>query len=51
MIKNVPPRGIRNNLQLLQEFQTFISEKLGVELSWPEDARLTPRVKNDPLGI
>jgi hypothetical protein len=45
------PRQVRNESQLLEAFQTILSDTLGFELHWPEEQRLTPRIKFDSLGI
>ena len=49
--KMLIPRQVRNNSNLLQEFQQMLSEMLGVQLYWPDDIRKTPRIKLDKLGI
>ena len=49
--KNTLPRAVAEQAALLQEFQALLVNSLGVELSWPEEIRLTPRIKTDPLGI
>jgi len=45
------PRQVRNTPTMLETFQQVLVEKLGFELAWPEDIRLTSREKHDPLGI
>jgi hypothetical protein len=40
--RHVPPRAIRARHQLLAEYQQLLIE-LGIQLSWPEDIRGTPR--------
>ncbi len=45
------PKEVRNDRKKLSDFQKFLAEKLGFQLSWPEDIRTTPRTKDDPLGI
>jgi hypothetical protein len=45
------PRQVRNTPALLADFQRLLSERLGVPLSWPEEIRLTPRNKFNPLGF
>ncbi len=40
--RHVPPRAIRARHQLLAEYQQLLTE-LGIQLSWPEDIRGTPR--------
>jgi hypothetical protein len=49
--QGLSPQQIRNDPQHLANFQNLLAEKLGFELKWPEELRLTPRVKLDPLGI
>jgi FAD dependent oxidoreductase len=39
---HVPPRAIRARHRLLAEYQDLLA-RLGIELSWPEDIRGTPR--------
>jgi hypothetical protein len=36
---------------LLADFQDVLVSTLGFKLHWPEELRLTPRVRFDPLGI
>lgn len=45
------PRQVYKHDERLAEFQNMLTDKLGFELAWPEELRLTPRVKHDPLGI
>lgn len=45
------PRQVRNTPDLLADFQTMLVQQLGFILHWPEELRLTPRVKLDPMGI
>jgi hypothetical protein len=45
------PRQVRNNQDALADFQHLLADKLGVELAWPEEQRLTSREKKDELGI
>jgi len=45
------PQQIYENAEHLKDFQKLLSDQLGFELHWPEELRLTPRVKLDPLGI
>jgi hypothetical protein len=49
--KKTRPQAVAEQPDLLQEFQSLLVNTLGVELSWPETIRLTPRIKTDPLGI
>jgi hypothetical protein len=48
---DLAPQQIYENAARLKDFQNLLSDKLGFELHWPEELRLTPRVKLDPLGI
>jgi hypothetical protein len=45
------PREVYRNEKKLRDFQTLLAEKLGFQLEWPEELRIIPRDKNDPLGI
>jgi hypothetical protein len=45
------PRQVLHNRRLLEAYQKTLSDDLGVQLSWPEEIRLTPRDKNNPLGF
>ncbi|WP_119070572.1 FAD-dependent oxidoreductase [Aggregatilinea lenta] len=45
------PRQVRNTPQHLADFQALLVNQLGFVLEWPEELRLTPRVKFDPIGI
>lgn len=38
---STPPRRIRGEATLLEEFQTLLVSRLGFELTWPEDIRHT----------
>jgi len=49
--KSLEPRQVRNDQTRLQDFQIMLTDTLGFELEWPEEQRLTPRVKFDKLGI
>lgn len=42
LLRHVPPRAIRARHQLLAEYQQLLTE-LGIQLSWPQDIRGTPR--------
>ena len=44
------PRQVRNTPRLLEDFQRTLTD-LGFVLHWPEELRLTPRIKLDKLGI
>jgi hypothetical protein len=44
------PRQVRASSKRLGEFQQVL-EQLGVQLAWPEEQRLTPRNKANPLGF
>lgn len=48
---HVYPHQIRENELHLQDFQSTLINDLGIDLTWPEELRLIPRVKMDPLGI
>ncbi|HKK64544.1 MAG TPA: FAD-dependent oxidoreductase [Clostridia bacterium] len=45
------PRQVYKDRAKRSEFQQLLVNKLGFILSWPEELRLTPRDKKDPLGI
>lgn len=45
------PQQVRRDNNLLTEYQKVLTDDLGIQLSWPEDIRLTPRDKNNPLGF
>ena len=45
------PQQVRHDKNLLTEYQKILSNDLGIQLSWPEEIRLTPRDKNNPLGF
>lgn len=47
---DLAPRQVRNTPQLLEDFQRTLTD-LGFVLHWPEELRLTPRIKLDKLGI
>ena len=49
--QRLTPRQVRNTPDLLDEFQRLLSRDLGVMLAWPEEIRLTPRNKSNPLGF
>ena len=49
--KNLNPRQVRNFPELLSEFQSRLTDTLEVVLNWPEEQRLIPRDKMNPLGI
>ncbi len=49
--KGLQPRQVRNDVTRLGDFQKMLTNTLGFELAWPEEQRLTPRVKFDKLGI
>lgn len=51
LTKGLTPRQVRNTPAHLEDFQVLITNTLGVEIAWPEEQRLTPRVKFDKLGI
>jgi hypothetical protein len=51
LTQNVTPRQVRNHQERLSEFQQMLMVRLGFQLVWPDQVRLTPRVKLDPLGI
>jgi hypothetical protein len=48
---NLKPQQIYEDLGQLEDFQRLLADQLGFELHWPEELRLTPRIKLDPLGI
>jgi hypothetical protein len=48
---NKLPLQIWQDHKLLNEYQKVLSEKLGILLRWPEEIRITPRNKNNPLGF
>jgi hypothetical protein len=41
--RKLTPRQVRNTLQHLSGFQHMLVEQLGIDLAWPEYARITPR--------
>ncbi len=45
------PQQIYEDPEGLEDFQRLLITQLGFELHWPEELRLTPRVKLDPLGV
>jgi hypothetical protein len=45
------PRQVYRKIQLRENYQKVLTDKLGIQLAWPEDIRLTPRDKNNPLGF
>ena len=47
----VRPVQIYEDEEMLADFQKLLAHTLGVDLHWPEELRLTPRDKLDPLGI
>lgn len=49
--KGLRPQQVRNNTDLLVEFQKLLVNQLGFELSWPEELRLQSRVKMNALGM
>ena len=49
--RKLMPSQVRNDPQLLADFQKVLVEGLGIDLEWPEDLRLTPRVSLAPLGL
>ncbi len=49
--KHLQPRQVRNSIKYLAEFQRLLTEVLGVMIAWPEEIRLTPRNKENPLGF
>jgi hypothetical protein len=51
LTQGMTPHQIRENANFLADFQHLLVEKLGLEIAWPEELRLTPRVKMGPLGI
>jgi hypothetical protein len=49
--KKLLPLKVWQDHKLTAEFQKVLSEILGILLQWPEDIRITPRNKNNPLGF
>ncbi len=45
------PRQVYHDDTRRSDFQRVLSEKLGFQLEWPEDIRLTPRDKKQEMGI
>ncbi|BCL83723.1 FAD-dependent oxidoreductase [Ktedonobacteria bacterium brp13] len=43
LTKGLAPRQVRNSPQHLQDFQQMLVEKLGVELSWSDEIRVTQK--------
>jgi hypothetical protein len=43
--RSVEPREVRARPDLLVAFQELLADDLGVELAWPEEVRLTPRLR------
>ncbi len=49
--QRLTPRQVRSTAEFLDEFQRLLSRDLGIMLAWPEEIRLTPRDKANPLGF
>jgi hypothetical protein len=49
--RRLAPRQVRHTPALLADFQRLLSDQLGIPLAWPEEMRLTPRNKANPLGF
>lgn len=49
--RELRPRQVYRDERNLREFQDLLTDRLGFELAWPEELRVTPRDKLDPLGI
>lgn len=49
--KQVNPRQVRNTSKNLADFQRLLTDTLGIMIAWPEEIRLTPRDKENPLGF
>jgi hypothetical protein len=49
--KKCKPRQVLHTPQLLADFQTLLSDRLGIQLNWPEKIRIIARDKNNPLGF
>jgi len=45
------PRQMRQDQVRLHDFQQLLTNKLGIQLAWPEEIHLTPRDKANPLGF
>lgn len=45
------PRQVRHDQTRLHDFQHLLAETIGIQLAWPEEIRLTPRDKANPLGF
>ena len=43
--QNMTPVQVRNDKRHLADFQTLLTEKLGIELEWPETIRYEPRMQ------
>jgi hypothetical protein len=48
---NAVPRQVREDQVRLHDFQHLLPSELGIQLAWPEEIRLTPRDKENPLGF
>lgn len=48
---NTVPRQVRHDQVRLHDFQHLLTNTLGIQLAWPEEIRLTPRDKANPLGF
>ena len=48
--QHLNPRQVWEDDRHLSDFQLLLQNRLGIDLAWPEELRLTPRVKMDPLG-
>lgn len=48
--RRTEPSAVLESEALRVDFQSLLAQK-GIELEWPEDLRLTPRYKEDPLGV
>ncbi len=49
--RRLVPRQVRHSPDLLADYQRVLSDTLGIPLAWPEEIRLTPRNKSNPLGF
>lgn len=49
--KGLAPRQVRNTAAHLEDFQALLVNRLGFELAWPEEQRLTSREKVESLGV
>ncbi len=45
------PRQVRHDQDRLHDFQRLLTSSLGIQLAWPDEIRLTPRDKDNPLGF